>query len=364
VDRDPAPGDVLGGSPLPADADGDLSVTAQPEARRRSEQSNGGASTPSGSGPVSDADLIQAARDSSPTALAVLRRRHEPAVLEYLRRAGKPDTDVDALCDDVFARAEGDLAAGRGPTNAFRAYVLSTARTVVESRTRKGRAEALAADAAPGWLAQPGDEATVRDRSGRAFASLPERWQMVLWHAAVETTPASELGPMLGAQALGIDALVYRAREGFRQAYVADYLEREAEPECREIGQWLLGHVRGDLSRRVAPEVADHVGGCKRCRAIVAELKDVRRTISRGAAPLVLGTGARRYLNPTPTEDAAAAALATGARDAGAGSGARTTAGAGGNRNGNGRSTATGSPYWVRGICRPIAPLPCSLSMR
>ncbi len=299
---------------------------------------------------MSDADLIQAARDSSPTALAVLRRRHEPAVLDYLRRVGKPGTDVDALCDDVFARAEGDLAAGRGPTNAFRAYVLTTARTVLEARTRRGRSDALAAaDAAPGWLTVPGDEATVRDRSARAFATLPERWQMVLWHAAVETTPASELGPMLGAQALGIDALVYRAREGFRQAYVADYLEREAEPDCREIGQWLLGHVRGDLSRRVAPEVADHVGGCKRCRAIVAELKDVRRTISRGAAPLVLGTGARRYLNPTPEEEAAAAALA-GAKGANGAHGNGTAARATGGRNGK---AATGTAP-----CRPRRRLP------
>src|SRR5438105_2286944 len=108
-------------------------LTAQPEARRRAEHPNGGTPAPTGSGPVSDADLIRAARDSSPKALAVLRHRDGPAVLDYILRVGRPGTDADAVCDEVFTRAEGDLAAGRGPTHAFRAYVLTTARAVLES---------------------------------------------------------------------------------------------------------------------------------------------------------------------------------------------------------------------------------------
>jgi len=50
--------------------------------------------------------------------------------------------------------------------------------------------------------------------AAKAFASLPERWQAVLWHAEVEGQKPAEVAVLLGMSANSVSALAYRAREG------------------------------------------------------------------------------------------------------------------------------------------------------
>ena len=56
----------------------------------------------------------------------------------------------------------------------------------------------------------------------RAFASLPERWQAVLWHTEIEGARPADVAPLLGLTANSVAALAYRAREGLRQAMERD----------------------------------------------------------------------------------------------------------------------------------------------
>jgi len=53
----------------------------------------------------------------------------------------------------------------------------------------------------------------------RAFARLPERWRMVLWHTAVEGETPAQLAPRLGLTPGGVAALAFRARARLRQMY-------------------------------------------------------------------------------------------------------------------------------------------------
>ena len=58
------------------------------------------------------------------------------------------------------------------------------------------------------------------EAASRAFHSLPERWQLVLWHLEVEGQQPAEVAPLLGVKANAVSALAYRAREGLRAAYL------------------------------------------------------------------------------------------------------------------------------------------------
>lgn len=53
-----------------------------------------------------------------------------------------------------------------------------------------------------------------------ALQSLPSNWQRVLWYADVLQEPPGRVGPLMGIPAKDVPALVRRARDGLREAYV------------------------------------------------------------------------------------------------------------------------------------------------
>jgi hypothetical protein len=92
----------------------------------------------------------------------------------------------------------------------------------------------------------------------RAFRSLPERWQAVLWHTDIEASGPAEIAWLLGLSANSVAALAYRAREGLRQAYLQMHLSEVVRQECRPIAGKLGGYVRDGLSGCDAAKVAAH----------------------------------------------------------------------------------------------------------
>ncbi|MEJ7706929.1 MAG: hypothetical protein WKF82_06355 [Nocardioidaceae bacterium] len=87
--------------------------------------------------------------------------------------------------------------------------------------------------------------------AAKAFASLPERWQLVLWHLEVERQKPADVAPLLGLTANSVSALAYRAREGLRQAYLQMHMADTAGEECRWVTERLGAHVRnGPVSPR------------------------------------------------------------------------------------------------------------------
>jgi Putative zinc-finger/Sigma-70, region 4 len=124
-----------------------------------------------------------------------------------------------------------------------------------------------------------------------AFESLPERWQAVLWHTAVEGQQPKELAGALGVSANAAAAMAYRAREKLRQAYLQAHLMASPAPDHQPYRSQLGAYVRGGLSARDTAAVEMHLEGCEPCRALLAELEDVNRTLARAVLPLFLLAG-------------------------------------------------------------------------
>jgi hypothetical protein len=131
--------------------------------------------------------------------------------------------------------------------------------------------------------------------AAKAFASLPERWQLVLWHLEVENQKPADIAPLLGMSPNSVSALAYRAREGLRQAFLTMHAGDLAGPDCETTRSQLGGYVRGGLSKRETAKVEDHLEHCRPCTAVYLELVDVNSSIAGWLAPALLGAAAAGY---------------------------------------------------------------------
>ena len=263
----------------------------------------------------SDAELIArlrgrgADRDST-DAFATLYGRHQQAARALARQLARSPADADDLVAGAFTRMLEILRAGRGPTEAFRAYLLTSVRHLAYDRSRAERRLDLTDDIADvhgidpdGTIVPFTDPALAgleRTLAARAFATLPERWQAVLWHLEVEGDSPADIAPLFGLTANAVSALGYRAREGLRQAYLQEHLASGSgrwDRRHRETGEKLGAYTRGGLARREAQRVEAHLAECGECRALADELRDVNAGMVRSVvAPLVLGAGLVGYL--------------------------------------------------------------------
>ncbi|MGW7331079.1 RICIN domain-containing protein, partial [Streptomyces sp. NPDC054840] len=108
----------------------------------------------------------------------------------------------------------------------------------------------------------------------RAYRSLPERWQAVLWHSVVEHEPAAETAARLGISAGGVGSLVARAREGLREAYLRAHLDQTASDECRHYGGQIAARLRRP-GKRLTRDLGRHLHGCDGCARAERDLRDL-----------------------------------------------------------------------------------------
>src|SRR5438094_1122543 len=218
-------------------------------------------------GALSDAELITSVRAGSDAAFAVLYERHGGAARAAARSLGASRADVDDLVSEAFTRVLSALQRGGGPEVAFRPYLMTCVRNAWYDKGRKdGRVDV------PGDIPEsinlalldvPPDSEDAR-MVAEAFASLPERWQMVLWHTEVEGKSAADIAPLLGLAPNAVAALAYRAREGLRQAYLQAHLQLPPPDACRDTVAKLGAYVRDGLSARDRRKVDAHLETCER----------------------------------------------------------------------------------------------------
>ncbi|MFG1817499.1 sigma-70 family RNA polymerase sigma factor [Kribbella sp. NPDC049174] len=248
----------------------------------------------------SDAELIARVRNGDLEAYGELFGRHHHAA-ERMARQLVPANDADDLASDAFAKVLDALRSGGGPDISFRAYLLTTVRRVHVDRIRSGR-KVQATDDIASYEREPEtfDDPTVTGfesgAAAKAFASLPERWQAVLWHTEVEGEKPAAIAPLLGLTANGVSALAYRAREGLRQAYLQQHLADVAGDRCRWTTERLGAYVRGGLTKRENRNVREHLDDCAMCTAVYLELVEVNSALPALLAPALLGTAGLGYL--------------------------------------------------------------------
>ncbi|MGW4892274.1 sigma-70 family RNA polymerase sigma factor [Kitasatospora sp. NPDC004240] len=208
--------------------------------------------------------------------------RHHAAVLAYARTCCRDAATAHDLAAEAFARTYRSAASGTGPHHAWRPYLLTCVRHIAVDWARDGARTRLSddfeawADTLP--AGQDVESTVLAAEEGslvlRAYRSLPERWQAVLWHAVVEQEPAAVTARRLGITARGIGSLIARAREGLREAYLRAHLDQAAGEECRHFGGLLAASIRR-ADKRAARDLGRHLRSCADCARAERDLRDL-----------------------------------------------------------------------------------------
>lgn len=241
-----------------------------------------------------DSDLIRAVRAGSTEAYGELYKRHRHAAYRMARHATQSH-DADDLVSEAFRRVLETLQEGGGPTEAFLPYLQKVVCRTAIDRARRDKRLQLEPDMATLPLesdtpTDPVIEKLETSLAAQAFAQLPERWRMVLWHTVIEGQTPKQLAPLLGMTPNAVSAIAVRAREALKRKYLQCHLAEHADAQCRPIVELLGAATRGGLSRRDNTHVTAHLKTCQRCRTLRAELDDVNKTLRTIVAPIVLGT--------------------------------------------------------------------------
>ena len=248
---------------------------------------------------AADAELISAVRAGDADAYGELFERHVTAARRLARQL-MPPADAEDLVSEAFAKVFSLLQRGSGPDLAFRAYLLTAIRRLHVDRIRANARVQPTEDLEPFDPGVPFRDTAVEGfenaAAAKAFASLPERWQAVLWHTEVEGQKPAEVAVLLGMSANSVSALAYRAREGLRQAFLTMHLQELEDDACAWTHQNLGAYVRNGISRRDAAKVEQHLTECRRCTALYLELTEVNSNLSGLLAPLLLGGAAAAYV--------------------------------------------------------------------
>lgn len=288
--------------------------------------------------PPSDAELIQRMRAGDDGAYEELYRRHSAAVLRYARTCCRDGHTADDLTAEVFARTLQAVRGGAGPEQAVRAYLLTTVRRVAAAWTKTARREQLVEDfavfaAESARAAEVSDDETLdlgadvramheaeRSLAMRAFRSLPERWQAVLWHTTVEEESPSAIAPLFGLTANATAVLASRAREGLKQAYLQAHVNTAVATagDCAQYADRLGAYARGGLRIRAERGLRKHLDECAKCRLVAGELAHVNAGIPAVLPLAVIGWFAAGYSLKAAGVVAGGAAGAAGAATGGA----------------------------------------------
>lgn len=241
----------------------------------------------------SDGHLIELVRGGDVSAFDSLYERHVAIASTVARRNVDNPSDAEDVVAEAFQSVLQSLMNGKGPDTFFRAYLLSTVTRLSHHGNRKaGKVLPSGEDSMLDHaMAEP--DAVVRafesHTVAKAFRALPERWQAVLWYVDVERMKPATVAPLLGLSSNAVSALALRAREGLRRLYLQFHIAEQPDPYCVEYASKLGTFIRGGFSSATERKVRDHLDGCSKCTAALAELQDVQGSMRAVLLPLMTG---------------------------------------------------------------------------
>lgn len=242
---------------------------------------------------TSDQELIESARSGDTSAFAELWRRHYRSAARVARQFTS-SIDADDLVSEAYARIFQRVLAGGGPTGAFRPYLYTTIRNLASTWGAQSSKdvqvdviEEFEDDRIPD---DPAAWALDRTLTAKAFRTLPDRWQTVLWYTEVEGMDPHEVAPIMGLTANGVAALSYRAREGLRTAWLQAHISNAGtSSDCQWTMSRLGDRARNSLTAREKERVELHLLGCTKCSVISEEVEEVGSHLALVMLPLLLG---------------------------------------------------------------------------
>ena len=247
----------------------------------------------------SDAELISAVRggDTRRTASSSPATSRRPA---GWRASWPRPRDVEDLVSEAFAKVltSSSAAAARtwrsAPTCSPRSAACTSTPCAAPSGSGRSTTSTPFDDGVP--FRDTAVEGFENQAAARAFATLPERWQLVLWHTEVEGQKPAEVAKLLGMSANSVSALAYRAREGLRQAFLNMHAQDAEDDACAWTQDNLGAYIRNAASKRDSVKVRAHIDECRRCMGIYLELSEVNTNLSGVLGPIVLGSAAAGYI--------------------------------------------------------------------
>ena len=244
---------------------------------------------------ISDTQLVEQARSGDQRAFGELWRRHYRSGARVARQFTST-IDADDLVSEAYTRIYQRVLAGGGPNGAFRPYLYTTIRNLASSwgaAMRDVQVDEIEDFEDPDTLEDPAAVALDRTLTARAFKTLPDRWQSVLWYTEVEGMDPHEVAPILGMTANGVAALSYRAREGLRKAWLQAHInDASASGECRWAISRAGDHARHGLTDRDQKRMTLHLESCAKCAIISEEVDEVGSRLAMVMMPIFLGGAA------------------------------------------------------------------------
>jgi RNA polymerase sigma factor (sigma-70 family) len=252
---------------------------------------------------VDDACLIRKAREGNTAAVRELYLRYRPAAHRYAYRIAD-DRHVEDLVSEAFTRVFQGLMRGNGPDEAFRPYLMATVKNLHIDHLRRSKREVLMSEVSdvesPTLVVHDSaDRSLEASLIGRALKALPPRWRTVLWYTEVMGEPLEKVAQRIGSNANAVAGLAFRAREGFRQAYLAAHVNAGSSGKaCVDTLALLPRYVRGALPARKGADVASHLRSCERCRDALDGLREVNTNLPVLLLPVVAAAGSFGVVPP------------------------------------------------------------------
>lgn len=251
---------------------------------------------------LSDTELINLARVGDASAFGELWSRHK--VAGEIASRGFTGFDPEEIVQEAFTKIFEQVRCGKGPDVAFRAYLIRTARNIAVDKSRSaeytrtrtlddGEIDQLHHD--DGVNSEALYDKTV---TGKAFKSLPSRWQEILWYREVEDLPVKDCARFVGLSEGAATALLRRAREGFKLAWIRANLRpsENLTPECEWTISQLARYSREQLDETDQTRVTLHLSTCVECEILNESAQEANNRLASVLLPIMIGAGAPGYM--------------------------------------------------------------------
>ena len=221
-------------------------------------------------------------------ALGALLDAHRQSAFNLAYRLTRRPEDAADAVQDAFVLAvratRSDTAALRD-AGRFRPWLLKIVANVALGQLRRKRSDTTASldeltlEPADPRSEQPLAALMRRERRGdvlNALLILPDDQRIALTLREYQDLSYDEIGDLLGLNRAATTALLYRARCGFRRAYLG-LMTRSAPIGCPELAPLISAMLDEELDASTWRDVEQHVSGCRRCRFELRQLRSARR---------------------------------------------------------------------------------------
>jgi len=238
-----------------------------------------------------DRELLDLVRAGDPDAYGELYARHSAAAHRFARSLVDNRTDADDAVAEVFASLLATLQRGRGPTDLFLPYVLTSIRNECQRINRRGSRETVARFDRLGSVvdarrhhADPVSELAEAEVISTALTALPDNLREILWRTEVREEPAREIAAERGATPHAVAESALRARRALGSAYLQLHAAGgtgvdDLEEGCRDTRPYLAAYIRRSLGSRRSRHIERHLLACQDCADAHEDLGRVNRRL-------------------------------------------------------------------------------------